>query len=92
VRFGYVTLTAAYDNVIMRKGDTVRGHEFHYYESFFKDDENPKSGCIAQNLKGETYDCIIANDWMFAGFPHIYFSSCAGLAQRFVDKLKAGEK
>jgi cobyrinic acid a,c-diamide synthase len=92
VRFGYVTLTAACDNVIMRKGDTVRGHEFHYYESFFKDGEIPKSGCTAQNLKGETYDCIIANDWMFAGFPHIYFPSCEGLTQRFVDKLKAGDK
>jgi cobyrinic acid a,c-diamide synthase len=92
VRFGYVTLTASCDNVIMRKGDTVRGHEFHYYESFFKDGEIPKSGCTSQNLKGETYNCIIANDWMFAGFPHIYFPSCDGLAQRFVDKLKAGEK
>jgi cobyrinic acid a,c-diamide synthase len=87
-----VTLTADCDNVIMRQGDTVRGHEFHYYESFFGDGEMPKLGCEACNLKGEVYNCIIANDWMFAGFPHLYFPSCEGLAQRFVDKLKAGDK
>ena len=33
VRFGYVTLTAEEDNILCRKGEKLRGHEFHYWDS-----------------------------------------------------------
>ncbi|MFQ8760778.1 MAG: hypothetical protein ACLSAF_16440 [Intestinimonas sp.] len=32
-RFGYVTLTAEKDNLLCRAGETLPGHEFHYWES-----------------------------------------------------------
>lgn len=83
VRFGYTTLTAKNDNVIMKAGQSVRAHEFHYYDT-----TNNGADYKAVNLKNISYDCITANEWMYAGFPHIYFSSCEGLAERFVDKCR----
>lgn len=83
VRFGYTTLTAKNDNVIMKAGQSVRAHEFHYYDT-----TNNGADYVAANLKGISYDCVTANEWMYAGFPHIYFPSCEGLAERFVDKCR----
>lgn len=83
VRFGYTTLTAKNDNVIMKAGQSVRAHEFHYYDT-----TNNGADYKAVNLKNISYDCITANEWMYAGFPHIYFPSCEDLAERFVDKCR----
>ena len=83
VRFGYTTLTAKSDNVIMKAGQSVRAHEFHYYDT-----TDNGADYVAVNLKGISYDCVTANEWMYAGFPHIYFPSCEGLAERFIDKCR----
>ena len=32
-RFGYVTLTAKQDNLLCGAGESIRAHEFHYFES-----------------------------------------------------------
>jgi cobyrinic acid a,c-diamide synthase len=33
VRFGYITLRAEQDNLLCAAGESIRSHEFHYYES-----------------------------------------------------------
>ena len=83
VRFGYTLLTAKRDNVIMKAGQSIRAHEFHYYDT-----DNNGADYEAVNLKGISYDCVTANEWMYAGFPHIYFPSCDGLAERFIDNCR----
>lgn len=46
VRFGYQTLTAKEDNLLCRKGESLRAHEFHYSDS----------DCNGMDFQGEKED------------------------------------
>lgn len=78
-RFGYVTLTAQADNLLCLAGEDVCAHEFHYWES-----TQTGRGCIARKPDGRNWECIIADETIFAGFPHLYFYGKPVLAERFV--------
>lgn len=82
VRFGYGSYTARQDNLLCAAGDTIPGHEFHYWES-----DNPGTdftGC--KPVTGETWSCINANDRLFAGFPHIHLYGKPAMARRFLER------
>ena len=82
VRFGYASYTAARDNLICPAGDTVRGHEFHYWES-----DNPGDSFTARKpVSGKSWPCIKATETLCAGFPHFHFYSNPGAARRFMEK------
>lgn len=79
-RFGYVTLEAKSDLVYLRQGETIRGHEFHYWDCT----ENG-SRCRAVKPDGKrNWDCVEQKEAVFAGFPHISYDSCPDFARRFV--------
>lgn len=79
-RFGYVTLEAKSDLVYLRQGETIRGHEFHYWDCT----ENG-SRCRAVKPDGKrNWDCVEQKEAVFAGFPHISYDSCPDFAKRFV--------
>ena len=81
-RFGYVELTAAKDNLFCAKGESIRAHEFHYYES-----EDPGGGFRAQKASGARgWDCVIATDTVYAGFPHLYLAANPEFAVNFARK------
>ena len=80
-RFGYVTLTAKRDNLLCSAGDSIRAHEFHYYESSACGD-----GFSAQKPTGRSWDCIHATPNLYAGFPHLYFPANIAFAERFMEK------
>ena len=67
VRFGYVELTAARDCLLARRGDVLRGHEFHYYDCT----DNGNDFTARRN--GTKYSCRVARENLTAGFPHIHF-------------------
>lgn len=97
VRFGYVTVGAAVDTMLLGAGESVRGHEFHYYDT--KDCQGSTSVLDgaedvmeAVNLRGESYTCAYAADWIYAGYPHIYMDSAKGLAERFVSRCEEYKK
>lgn len=69
VRFGYIGLEAKEDCLLANKGMKYRAHEFHYYDC--TDNGN---GFIASR-KGSTYECMVADQHLVAGFPHIHFYS-----------------
>lgn len=94
VRFGYVTLTANEDTFLCRKGDQIRAHEFHYFDT-----THNGSAFTAQKSDGTTWHCIesaapvadmppscgvsrAAN--IVAGFPHLSFTSNPAFARNFV--------
>ncbi len=77
--FGYVTLTAGRDNLLCRAGGIIRAHEFHYAQS----DDNGDA-FRAEKPNGRAWDCVHANETLYAGFPHLYFRANAGFAQSFV--------
>lgn len=79
-RFGYVNLTAREDGVFLKKGETIRGHEFHYWDS-----TNNGNGVKAEKPDGKrVWECIHMRGTLFAGFPHISYGSNRKFAERFV--------
>lgn len=84
-RFGYTELTAEHDNLLCRAGDSIRAHEFHYWES-----SDCGSDVLARKAStGKTYPCIHATDTLWAGFPHLYLPANPMFAQSFVKKAEA---
>jgi len=87
-RFGYITMIAHEDNLLCRKGEKLKAHEFHYWDS-----TNCGDGFTAEKSDGRTWECGICSETMYAGFPHFYFYSDIGTAERFVRKCaEYGEK
>ncbi|MBR4630825.1 MAG: cobyrinate a,c-diamide synthase [Treponema sp.] len=98
VRFGYVELTAGEDNFLLKKGEKIRGHEFHYFDT----SENGES-FTATKPNGKTWKCIKVDSAVLdsknlcarkkrafeknivAGFPHFYFPSNVSVAENFVN-------
>lgn len=84
VRFGYVALKAVKANVLCDEGDTLKGHEFHYWDS-----EDNGTAFLAEPASGkEAYPCIYADNNLFAGFPHLYFPANEKAAGRFVKRCE----
>ncbi len=82
---GYITVKARGDNILCRKGDSFRAHEFHYssllnlpqgtsyaYEVSKKDGVLPK------------YDGI-CTDNILASYTHVHFASKPVLAKNFIN-------
>ena len=85
VRFGYIEIEGASDGVYLSKGERLRGHEFHYWDSSSNGD-----GCIARKPGRDTsWSCIHMEGHVFAGFPHIHYYSNIRFAERFVRKMRS---
>jgi cobyrinic acid a,c-diamide synthase len=83
-RFGYIELTSQNDNILCKKGEKLKAHEFHYWDSSACGD-----GFIAKKAgKPIEYPCIVANEKLFAGFPHLYLYANIKAAGNFVIKCK----
>lgn len=80
-RFGYITLTANRDNLLCKKGDIVRGHEFHYWDSTNTGD------CFAAQkpLRKRHWECMIAEGNLVAGYPHLHYYSNTLFAKNFIN-------
>ena len=77
-RFGYVTLTAKRDGMLCAAGETLRAHEFHYWDT-----EAPGEDCTARKRSGRSWDCVTANGRLYAGFPHFHFCGELKAAENF---------
>ena len=86
VRFGYKSLKAECDNILCKKGGTIKCHEFHY-----SDTDDHGDGFTATNERGKEWKCIIAKENIFAGYPHLHFWSNIDFARNFIRACK-GEK
>ena len=83
VRFGYIELEGK-NGDFLPKGERIRGHEFHYYDS-----ENNGTDCLAiKSVTGKSYPCIIEKENCFVGFPHLYYPSNPGFVKNFVNKAR----
>lgn len=80
-RFGYAELLSERDNLICKKGEIIRVHEFHYWDS------NCCGDCFtARKLNGNQWKCGYSTDNIIAGFPHFYFYSKPSAAESFLTK------
>lgn len=79
-RFGYVTLSPVTSEGVTRGPLTVKGHEFHYWDSECNGDD------WEATKRGNSYRCINDNGTMIAGYPHLYYYSNPEMALRFVER------
>ena len=93
VRFGYITMKAEKDCLICPAGETLKAHEFHYYDSTLK-----PGAFMAQKAGGALqWTAGTADEHMYAGFPHLYFYGNKEAGYAFVKAAKeygnsAGQK
>lgn len=67
--FGYIGLTAQRDNLLCRKGEKLRAHEFHYWSC----EDNGDVFLAEKASNGKSWPTAEADEGMYAGFPHLYF-------------------
>lgn len=79
-RFGYVTLRAKKDNLLCRAGEEIRGHEFHHWDA-----QQPGDAFHARKPGGRSWDCAVATDRLYAGYPHFHFYANPAFASRFYE-------
>ena len=80
-RFGYTTISAETDSLLFGSGESIRAHEFHYWDA-----ENPGSDLLSQKPSGKCWNCAYVTDTLYAGYPHLYFPSNPNAAARFINK------
>ena len=82
-RFGYITLTARRDNLLCGAGESIRSHEFHYWDS-----DSPGDHFVAKKAGRDlNYPCIHTRANLYAGFPYLYFPSNPAFAASFVRRM-----
>ena len=77
VRFGYVEVSG--EGGYFGPGRAIRGHEFHYSDS--TDNGN---ACKAVKPGGRSWDCMVVQGRITAGYPHLYYRSDPAFAEAFV--------
>lgn len=83
VRFGYIEIRES-RSFFLPKGEQIRGHEFHYYDST----NNGRDCRASKPVTGKEYPCIIEGENYWLGFPHLYYPSNPAFAKCFVEKAK----
>ena len=83
-RFGYVEITALKDNLLCSEGESIRVHEFHYYDS----DICGEDFKAVKASNGVEYACCHSSDSCYAGFPHIYLPANPDFAKSFVNHAR----
>jgi len=68
-RFGYIEIMAKRDNLLCKAGESIRSHEFHYYDS----DNCGEDFSEVKPISGKAWYCVHAADTLYAGFPHLFF-------------------
>lgn len=87
VRFGYIELEEKKSS-FLPKGERIRGHEFHYFDS-----ENNGDNCLAiKPVTGKSYPCVISGESYWLGFPHLYYPSNPNFAKNFMEKARRFEE
>lgn len=81
VRFGYVEVSG--EGLYFGTGRAIRGHEFHYSDSTDKG-----NACKAVKPGGRSWDCMVVQGRIAAGYPHLYYRSDPAFAEAFVRECR----
>lgn len=79
--FGYVTVRTGTDSPYLKKGQQIRGHEFHYWHC--QEDETEGAMEARKPLGGKKWPAMRIKHQVTAGFPHLYYPSLPEFAERF---------
>ncbi len=86
-RFGYVTLTAKEDCILCSAGTSIAAHEFHHWDCTHTGD-----AFTARKPSGKSWDCVIASQTLYAGYPHFHFYSNPDFAVHFYQQCLKEKK
>ncbi len=65
------------------RGLSIKGHEFHYYDST----NNGDDAVAVKPGTGRSWECMHAGRTILAGYPHLYYPSCPELIGRFISRM-----
>ncbi len=83
VRFGYISVSEK-QACFLPEGQSIRGHEFHYFDSPQNGD-----GCTAEKpISKRDWDCMHVTDRHWWGFPHLYYPSNETFAEHFLAEAR----
>lgn len=80
--FGYIKMKAREDCLLAKKGEIIKAHEFHYWDS----DNKGTAFHIEKAAGDKEWEGIHVSNSLYAGYPHIYFYSNPLIAERFINK------
>lgn len=87
VALSYVTLEAGEDTLLLRRGEQVRGHEFHF--STVRPTGEIKFAFTSTEGRGiEDGKDGIYGGTLLASYTHLHFASFPAMAERFVEACK----
>lgn len=84
--FGYITVSSEADTPYLKRGEEIRGHEFHYWER-----QGEETALVMQAGKpagSRSWPCMQVKNKVQAGFPHLYYPSCPEFAKRFSEQCR----
>ncbi|MEG0662107.1 MAG: cobyrinate a,c-diamide synthase [Anaerovoracaceae bacterium] len=85
VRFGYITLRAKGETSFLEEGETIKAHEFHYWDS-----TDPGGDFRGEKpLSNRGWDCIHEKGNLLCGYPHLNFHSNLNIVKKIVSKAIA---
>ena len=84
VRFGYLTLNSKTDS-FLKKGETIRGHEFHYYDS----EDNGECAIAKKPVGTKSWECVHAGSDHWWGFAHLAYYSNPKFAEKFAEACRS---
>ncbi|MCR5619941.1 MAG: cobyrinate a,c-diamide synthase [Lachnospiraceae bacterium] len=84
VRFGYMQIIEAPEDLLCGSMKGLKGHEFHYYDS----DMNGEACIAGKPFRDITWKCIVSDKNGIWGFPHFYYGSDPAFVDSFVRKMK----
>lgn len=83
-KFGYVTLTADQEGQLLRPGDSIKAHEYHYFECT----DNGRDYHARKPFGGREWNCIQGGAQYAAGFPHLYYYSNPRFIMEFLQQCR----
>ncbi len=82
VRFGYIAVTPKRNSNYIKKGHTIRAHEFHYWDSTDNGDV-----MTAEKPSGNRrWDCMHEYKNTLCGFAHMYYCSDPEIVYNFIER------
>ena len=84
VRFGYMELVrTSLEDTLYQSFAGMKGHEFHYYDSTV----SGNAFMAKKPFRDRRWECMVAGNNGLWGFPHLYYGSCPGAIDSFVERM-----
>ena len=80
---GYITVQAVHDNVLCKKGEVFRGHEFHW-SSLHVPEGTPYAYTVSKSEDRKSTMDGIFTDHVLGSYTHVHFATDPRLAKHFL--------